>query len=90
MIKHYRKTWTPLANSVRHMAVGYDYKYTRKRCWFDDKKEEESVVKIPFREREENMTLIDRWHYSTIEKIFENHHTIVAFHVKYIPRANFE
>ncbi|KAL5260716.1 hypothetical protein ACHWQZ_G010761 [Mnemiopsis leidyi] len=90
MIKNCRKTWTPLANSVRTMAVGYDYKYTNKRCWFDETDKQNTVVRIPYRERDENMKLQDRWHYSTIERIFENNHTIVAFHMKYIPRINFE
>ena len=85
-----RKLWLPQMTTVRHMAVGYDYKISNKKCWYDDPDTSKSMVKIPFKEREENMTRKDKWHVSTVEQIFENHHTIVAFHMKYLPRVNFE
>ena len=89
-MNHSRKLWIPLTTGVRNMAVGYDYKISHKKCWFEDTEKSKTVVKIPYKQREENMTLKDRWHESTVEKIFENHHTIVAFHMKYMPRVMYE
>jgi hypothetical protein len=72
------------------MAVGYNYKITHKKCWFNDPEASQTKVTIPFKERSENMNRKAKWHVSTVEDIFENHHTIVAFHMKYLPRVFLE
>ena len=87
-----RKVWTPLISCVRHMAVGYHYKVSKKKCFYSPRSEDEKVNKIhiPFGEKEENMSRERKWQMNVVEGIFQNYDNIIAFHMKYIPRQSYE
>ena len=74
------------------MALGHNFQFKHKRCWYEkrDKESASATVTIPYRQRDENMSLKDKWHVSEVEKIFESYKNIVAFHIMYNPRPLYE
>eukprot|EP00116_Pleurobrachia_bachei_P004071 sb/3464333/ len=71
-------------------AVGANYKVSNTPCFYDNKRKVVKPGAVRKCDLPENMSLKDRWWSSCVEDVFENYHTIIAFHCTYMPRINFE